>query len=116
MSVDQLIKIITPDEFRGLAAWIDIQFPNDPDNEVQRDLRMFADELEKMSIADVPKLMDRAPVKRYVNIFQDDKGRYISDHDHPTVIQAYDAADLPVGPGGKYIETVEIISQHKVEG
>lgn len=49
MSVDKLIQIITPEQFRHLADWIDVKVPNDPDPEVQESLRRFADELETMS-------------------------------------------------------------------
>ncbi len=39
-------EIIDPSQLRTLAAWIDIKYPNDPNPQVQNDLRKWAEALE----------------------------------------------------------------------
>lgn len=39
-------EIIDPSQLRALAAWIDIKYPNDPNPQVQNDLRKWANALE----------------------------------------------------------------------
>lgn len=39
---------ISPEKLRKLADWFDVKYPDDPNPEVQNDLRKLADQLDKM--------------------------------------------------------------------
>jgi hypothetical protein len=49
-------------------------------------------------------------IRRFVNIYQDDNGRYISENDYESYEKALEARDK----GETYIETVEIIRQENI--
>lgn len=67
---------------------------------------------QKLNLPGVVRPAGERPSRTFVNIYQDDEGRFISDNDHNSYEDAIKDKDFL----GTYVETVEIIRAAAQEG